>query len=1026
MSTTPLPFQVVYSQDLAHVIDISTYVNSLKTNDEGSGKIRTGTITFNAELGQFITNSNSNLTPIISKFDLLTIIWQDPNANIKFYILSVDQDLKQLEDRAKYLLPLELKGRERALQDVKTTAYYEFKSPKFVINALLDIYSKNHGTNQPEIEAFNFDTSQLTNLAPDTLANSYDFTAGVSIYDAIMEVVRRLNQPTDFGGDGNFYSVTFQDNATQTDVVTINIFVQGTVQGIVTSYPVIQSTDDDPIISITTQDNTPQGTQVFVRGTPNTSTLPTDLHRYSSYIEVINNYPTYNPNATYTNNIKVQYGGSYYSALGNVPTNTPPPNGLFWQPQTAVQLINGLIAAAYAAYDPGKTYPIGSFVSYNNVGYESILFVPVSTPPPNATYWKSLSINYSIWTKQKDVVTKNSCSMPDHPFLTDGMNSPAFPDGNLVIRDRVDSATGEYIFFRDWVICRAIDPQNIVNDSRLKHYLMGTGVSQTTFYKGFTVLVDTALGTPTGAFAANGGKDVNGRFFADAFVQYDGTNWIVTRTPVSSNDPDSKTLQIGDQCAVYAEGRIYEYNKQITDVNQLVYGAQHSTSVYPYKYLGPNAGLSKWQDISGLQGANDCFHRPTNIEVVDGFYPKLVGSLDYSSYVSQSALKITYEFNLAGSIYQAGKTLLDKLYAFTSQVIQGAISGQLNLSYTLTTAEKQLVLLIDYYNYGWWYALPFPYPLCDLNGISESVGELYGGSDVTASEFAVLDLQNANYSHSGFTGLNHNEVSDLGGPLTGIQFIHYFDILYGGAEQNFQGNITFTVTVYDDLRNVWRADYSIRFLSTPQVVQIPFSAFTVDRPSRVPLNMDSVTKNLVDLISPAELEIKSIFEQKHVRLITWQYSAAYDEFLRFSPMNADKFNRSIAGLTTVSYVGIIDGLCLIKQPFVSSGVVVDRVINPDTIDAPNIRNLVQLQSVATAEAQITNLPFESYTVERYGSCDLKLEQSVYLSDPYLINQEDKSLTPNTRKLVLMTDSLSWDQTRGFIRTQILTKRLETS
>ena len=45
---------------------------------------------------------------------------------------------------------------------------------------------------------------------------------------------------------------------------------------------------------------------------------------------------------TYTTGIKVQYGGYYYSALGAVPINTPPPNGLYWQPQTAVQLINSL------------------------------------------------------------------------------------------------------------------------------------------------------------------------------------------------------------------------------------------------------------------------------------------------------------------------------------------------------------------------------------------------------------------------------------------------------------------------------------------------------------------------------------------------------------------------------------------------------------------------------------------------------------------------------------------------------------
>ena len=655
---------------------------------------------------------------------------------------------------------------------------------------------------------------------------------------------------------------------------------------------------------------------------------------------------------------------------------------------------------------------------------KSILFVPTSTSPPNATYWNPLSINYSLWTNNKDVVTKNSCSMPDQPFFnaaSPSLDAPAFPDGNLVIRDRVNSATGEYIFYRDWVICRAVNPTDIVNDTRLKHYLMG--VNHDTFYKGFTVLVDTSLGTPSGAFAGN---DINGRQFADAFVQYDGVNWIVTRTPVSSNSPDSAQLQIGDQCAVYAEGRTYEYNKVITDTSPLIFGKIHSTDVYPYKYIGPDVGLSKWQDVSGLQGGNDAFHRPTSITLADGFYDKLDGSLDYSSYITNSALRIQFDFDLANSVYQAAKTILDKIFAFGASLIQGLEGGQINDKYTLTTDEQALFLLLAYYNYGWWYALPIPYPLCDLNGITESVGELYGGGASTADNFAVLDLQNANYSHSGLTGLNHNEVSDLGGPLTGIQFIQYFDILYGGLEEPFQGDVTFTITVYDDLRNVWRADYTIRFLHTPQVVQIPWSAFTVNRPSRVPINIDSLTKNLIDLISPAELEIRSIFEQKHVRLITWQYSAAYDEFLRYVPVNLDKLLRSLGGVLNVSLIGIIDGLALIKQPFVSSGVVIDRVINPEIIDAPNIRNLVQLQSVAVAEAQISNLPFESYTVERNGSCDLFLEQYVYLSDPYLIGQEDDPSVPNTRKLILMTDTLSWDQTRGFIRSQILTKRLEVS
>lgn len=1025
MSLAQVPYQVLYAQDFAHPVDISDKINSVLTNNQGSGRIRTGTIMLDAQDGQFITNTQGGATPIISKFDRIVVEWEDNAGNFTFYYLEVDQILKQQNEKTGTLLPLELKGRERALQDVKTFGYYQFKSAKFVIDDLLAIYNANAGaTFQPQIVAFNFDTSTLTNLAPDTVLNTYDFTDGKSIHDCIMEVVRRLNQATDLGGTGDYYSVTYNDNATQDDTVTINIFVQGTVQGVTPgSFPIIESTNTDPIHNITVQDNTPQGTQVFVRGMQNTSTLPPDLHRYSSYIEIIESYPTYISTSTYTAGIRVQYGGTVYQARGFVPLSQPPPNALYWQAMTATDLINNLIAANYPTYDPTKTYPIGSDVSFAvsaglNVGYEAILFVPTSTPPPNPTYWKALSINYSLWTKQKDIVTKNSCSNPDNPFATGSLNDPAFPDGNMVIRDRVNSETGEYIFFRDWVMCRAIDPAHIQADSRLSKYLM-----EGTFYQGFTVLVDTNLGTPTGAFAANGGKDINGRFFADAFVIWDGYNWIVTRTPVSSSSSDSELLQIGDQCIVYIEGRTYEYNKAITDVNQLVYGAIHSTNVYPYKYIGPNVGLSKWQDVSALQGGNDVWHHPKSIECVDGFYPKLIGPLDFSSYISQSALKITYEFDLGSTLYQKGKSILDKLIAGGTKFIQGLEAGQILDVFTLTDDEKALVSTLDYSNYGWWYALPFPYPFSTFNGIAEKVGDFYGGGDVTASEFGALDIINANFTHSGLRGLNNKEVSDMGGPTTGLQFVMQFDILYGGVTQRFQGNMPFTITVLDDLRNVWRADFSIRFLSTPQAIPIPWSAFSVDRPSRVPINIDAITKNLVDLISPSELEIRNIFEEKRVRLITIQYAGSYDEFLRYSPANIDKMIRTGAGAIPVQFVGIIDALAFTKVPFVSSGVVTDRVINPEFVDAPNVRNYVQLQSIAQAEKDVFGLPFEQYTVKRNGHCDLVLEQSVYLKDINLINEEDKPSTPNTRKLILMTDTTSYDQTDGFISTQILTKRL---
>ena len=128
-------------------------------------------------------------------------------------------------------------------------------------------------------------------------------------------------------------------------------------------------------------------------------------------------------------------------------------------------------------------------------------------------------------------------------------------------------------------------------------------------------------------------------------------------------------------------------------------------------------------------------------------------------------------------------------------------------------------------------------------------------------------------------------------------------------------------------------------------------------------------------------------------------------------------------IVPVQFIGTIDAFGFTKQPFVTSGVVTDMVINPDPIQANNVRNYLQLQGAAIAQNQINNFPFEQYTIVRDGSCDLEIEQFVYLYDPDFIGEEDDPDNPNTRQLVLMSDQLSYDTDRGFLRTMTLTTRL---
>lgn len=969
MSSLDIPFQVLYygSSITNTPVDVSKYVNSVSTTFQGTGRIRVSTLMLDAHDGQFITQSNDGSTPIVSAFDLFWITWTDDNGFIKWGIFSIDQILKQVEVRGKYLLPVELKARERALQDIKVFAYYEFWNPFDVINDLLSRYSNySRGTLQPDIACFSNDESSDTNFAPQTVNNIYDFSAGVTYYDALMMVIARLNQSTDLGGVGNFYSMTFADNETELGLVTVNIFPQGTDNGeVVDPIPTIQDSDNDPIHSNTVQKNSPLGTQTGILGTPDTGVMPPQLHIYQSYVEMIENLPVYDSSVTYTLGIYITYQGLLYEYINATPSsgNTPNSSPTYWQ----------------------------------NITPETIIG----------------ELNYSEWTNDKVAVHTNSCSNPETPFLSAEFDSPAYPDGNLVIRDQLDSTTDTYKFFRDFVICRAISDVAITEDSNLKQYLMGG--SKNVFYQGFTVLVDTTLGTPSGAFA---GKDPYGIVYADCYVQFDGEDWIVMRAP-----------QVGDQCAVLYEGRTYEYNVTVENPNAFgnvatTYGG-YGTDLW--KVRGPAITAYAWQDVTETVAGNDAFHHPMSIQNVDGFLIQNDNGLDYSSYVEGSALQITYEFNPEEDVYNLGRSIFDKLYQALVQFGQQPTTGQINDVTTPNSDELALMAVSSYYDYGWWWAIPFPLPVSTFNGITEEVGDLYGGGEATAAVFACLDLQNANFTHSGIPGINNEDASDIGAPLTGIQFIFQFDIKILGNEEPFQGNLPFTISIYDDLRDVWRADFSVDFLGVPQQIMVPFSAFTTNRPSRTPINLDTLLSQPLNVISVPKIEIVDIFEQHRVRLITIQFGQSYDQYLRYSPISIDKILslNSLGLVLPIQFIGTIDAFGFTKQPFVTSGVVSDRVINPDIIQANNVRNYLQLEGAVIAQNQINNFPFEQYTVVRDGSCDLALEQYVYLYDPDFVGEEDDPDNPNTRQLVLMSDQLSYDTNNGFLRTMTLTTRILT-
>ena len=223
------------------------------------------------------------------------------------------------------------------------------------------------------------------------------------------------------------------------------------------------------------------------------------------------------------------------------------------------------------------------------------------------------------------------------------------------------------------------------------------------------------------------------------------------------------------------------------------------------------------------------------------------------------------------------------------------------------------------------------------------------------------------------------------------------------------------MSIYDDLSTVWRSSFNVRFLGDSQEITLPFDQFTVDQPSRTPWGLRTAFQNI---ITP-ELEIRSIFEPKRVRFISIALADSYDDALRYLPVNVENLLALGYGLGTVTFEGTIDALTLLKQPFTSSGIITDRIINPETVQQPNTRNLLQLRSVADALKDLHELQYEEYTVVTNLDNTFTVEQSVDLTDPVFVKN-------SPRKLVVMVDEASWHETgpkAGAKSTRVLTRRL---
>jgi hypothetical protein len=528
----------------------------------------------------------------------------------------------------------------------------------------------------------------------------------------------------------------------------------------------------------------------------------------------------------------------------------------------------------------------------------------------------------------------------------------AWFDINTIIQDEK--------FFRTWVNVKA------TTDAELETFDGADGYSYEVgdinyFPNGFRVLVNSGAGTATGELAG----------FDNMVVEYRRTG------PTQ-----------------YEWKKLYSFDSD-NDYSQIV--VLHEGIIYQYLSTTPS-----WTAINTDAYGNDCIHPWSTAPVAqDGF------DIIWSGTTGVPRADILDNTNFPD---------------ITKDGAAFATNGESAVEFksTMTTIAKDALDAAgwtdgndDYYMATVGCNFAFPYPVNRAGGISEGVGELYGGGGAvswstptaytrgdkvinganwyicieahTSGTFAtdlntnhywqlyypepsVLDAQNMRYARDGQIGWNADDsVLDLG-QINALAFWTTFS-LKDPSNVELNDKHRFRAWFADTKDNVVFQDFTIDHSQNWQDVVLPISGFRIYR-GRKPFFgvLDALQ---AQVLPPKELEILNIFEWRNIKIGGIQYQSTYDEHGRYNPVGASVKEEgnsvSWATLTGATFTLAIDGFRFIKPLVAHSGEETTRNIEPDFIQRPNTTNFVQLTNDALSQLEVEKFKHVEWNIETAGN-----------------------------------------------------------
>jgi len=407
---------------------------------------------------------------------------------------------------------------------------------------------------------------------------------------------------------------------------------------------------------------------------------------------------------------------------------------------------------------------------------------------------------------------------------------------------------------------------------------------------------------------------------------------------------------------------------------------------------------SAWVDDSANPNANDCFHIYKSItndvgvssvtkQKGDGTWLDLDGDTfpdTGETYGTDSAVKIVYEYS------------------------------------PIDTISSSIFSNPNFYKLGCWANIEFPLTANTFNGITESVGEIYGG-DSTKKEPATFDAEGFfGLTPTGKQGLNFSDSDELGA-RDSIKFMANFKMFSTslGLLVPFQSKFKWRCIVYDTSGNTVFQDFEILDNAVWEQIELPLNQFKPYR-ARAVRKWGNAASNLI----LPELEVLDRFFWKNTKMICFQTQESYDDAGRYDPIGGRYANLGSIVTGSVQLTLMIDAfhftgkLVSLSPPNTTQNI-------EAVIQRPNTFNHEQLFQDSESQKEIEQHRYDAWEIVGEGFLDQNFGESIFLKDTKLINDSDNG--PNTKKTVVKEIEINLNGTDGgaggFSRKMLVVKRI---